>query len=473
VGLLPLVVWEAFALFYYGFPLPNSAYAKLGTGIARADLAAQGVAYLRNSLLWDPVTLAATAVGVGLALAGRRPREMALGAGVLLHLAYVVAVGGDFMSGRFLTPPLLVAVALIARRPVRAPRRWVPAAVALAAAAMLLPRSPLRSGPAYGTRGETMDGQIADERGVYFQRCGLLRAGPGRGLSQHPHAVGARETARIAPPVAVAGNIGIYGYYVGPDVHLIDAFALADPLLARLPVRGETWRVGHYVRAIPPGYGDSLVDGVNRIEDARLAEYWTHLCALTRGPLLSRARLAEIVRFQMGGYRSLLRPFFESYREQHAGMRLLDAGAPGPAIARFERSVALDSTRAAAWWGLARARIATGDPERAVPAARAAVHHGPGRFDEVLVQAAAEAHRVGRPDLAVPALRDYLALHDDGLEARLMLALAFERLGDTDRALVEYERVAGTRPGVPEVEDRIHVLRAGQALPARPSAPSE
>ncbi len=31
----PFLLWEAFALFYYGFPFPNTAYAKLGTGIGR------------------------------------------------------------------------------------------------------------------------------------------------------------------------------------------------------------------------------------------------------------------------------------------------------------------------------------------------------------------------------------------------------------------------------------------------------
>src|SRR5437773_4317991 len=30
-GLLPLVAWELFAIIYYGFPVPNTAYAKLAT----------------------------------------------------------------------------------------------------------------------------------------------------------------------------------------------------------------------------------------------------------------------------------------------------------------------------------------------------------------------------------------------------------------------------------------------------------
>jgi arabinofuranosyltransferase len=35
-GLTPLTAWSLFSTFYYGTPLPNTAYAKLGTGISRA-----------------------------------------------------------------------------------------------------------------------------------------------------------------------------------------------------------------------------------------------------------------------------------------------------------------------------------------------------------------------------------------------------------------------------------------------------
>ncbi len=39
LGFLPLVVWEMFSLFYYGFPFPNTAYAKLNTGLPAWGLA--------------------------------------------------------------------------------------------------------------------------------------------------------------------------------------------------------------------------------------------------------------------------------------------------------------------------------------------------------------------------------------------------------------------------------------------------
>ena len=54
---VPLAAWTLFSLVYYGFPWPNTAYAKLNTGIARADLVLQGLRYLYAGMLQDAITL--------------------------------------------------------------------------------------------------------------------------------------------------------------------------------------------------------------------------------------------------------------------------------------------------------------------------------------------------------------------------------------------------------------------------------
>jgi hypothetical protein len=51
LGSLPLLAWLGFATFYYGFPLPNTYYAKLSTGISRADYLKQGWFYFQD-LYW-------------------------------------------------------------------------------------------------------------------------------------------------------------------------------------------------------------------------------------------------------------------------------------------------------------------------------------------------------------------------------------------------------------------------------------
>ena len=71
LGFLPLALWTAFSLFYYGFPFPHTAYAKLATGLPSIELARQGGLYLLNSLRWDPLTLAVIVSAVLWAVAPR------------------------------------------------------------------------------------------------------------------------------------------------------------------------------------------------------------------------------------------------------------------------------------------------------------------------------------------------------------------------------------------------------------------
>ena len=94
---------------------------------------------------------------------------------------------------------------------------------------------------------------------------------------------------------------GFNGYYAGPEVHLVDRLALGDPLLARLPVpRDWDWRVGHYERAIPAGYVESLISERNEVEDPGIARLYDRIRLATRGPLLAPGRLNAIVRLISG-----------------------------------------------------------------------------------------------------------------------------------------------------------------------------
>ena len=46
LGFAPIVAWELFSLVYYGFLVPNTAFAKMHTGIPEGELFAQGLRYL-------------------------------------------------------------------------------------------------------------------------------------------------------------------------------------------------------------------------------------------------------------------------------------------------------------------------------------------------------------------------------------------------------------------------------------------
>ena len=150
---------------------------------------------------------------------------------------------------------------------------------------------------------------INDERAYYYPISGLLNYRPGRdmpfsgeGWVEHGKALRASGKS-----VVDEKNVGYIGYFAGPDVHIVDLYALCDPLLARRPASSpEKWRIGHFERAVPDGYLVTLRTGVNQIRDPNLAAYYDQLALITRGPLFSRARLIAIWKMNTGQFDFLL-----------------------------------------------------------------------------------------------------------------------------------------------------------------------
>ena len=109
IGLAPAVIWLAFATVYYGFPLPNTYYAKVANGIPKFLMYKQGFAYLLNSANHDPITLATIALALAVGVrTGGAARRAAISAA--LYVIYTVSVGGDFMNRVALVRGTLVTV---------------------------------------------------------------------------------------------------------------------------------------------------------------------------------------------------------------------------------------------------------------------------------------------------------------------------------------------------------------------------
>ncbi len=324
-GLSPFVVWELFSLFYYGFPFPNTAYAKLNLGlIPPTGLMEVGGGYLANSLNWDPLTLGVIGLGLIAPLVLKDWRFLPLVAGVVVYLLYLLRVG-DFMSGRFLAAPLLVAVTILVSTRLTAleQRRWaLTAAVVLLAVGLSSPYSPVLPG-ATQSAGTDANG-VTDEKGTYWPHTNPLQAGS---RLDHDWAQEGRADRQNGPAVVEKGSIGFYGYFVGSEVHVVDLLGLADPLLARLPPVDPNWRVGHYGRRPPEGYLESLTQGQNHLSDPDLALYYDKLSILTRGDLFDLDRLGEIVRFNTGAYQ----PYLDAYAwfEGKTFVRRLRLSNPG------------------------------------------------------------------------------------------------------------------------------------------------
>ena len=311
-GFLPFAIWEVFQVFYYGFPFPNTAYAKLDASIPLGQALAAGGYYLFESLRRDPITLACCAASFCLLPAFRRKREAFVAAGALSYVAYLLWIGGDVMSGRFLTGPLYCAVALCSRAQWPKPWFWAPVFGAVVALGLMASPCPtILSNAEYVTEGHkgVWIGGVANNRLLSYKATGLLRAGRCTPMPDHPLAESGRALREQDDPVLICVvAAGIKPFCAGPKHYFLDLWCLGDPLRARMSVKtGTMLYAGHLFRKIPQGYVETLKTGENCLEDSRLARYYDRLTLIVRGPLFSTERIAAIIRMNLGHYDSLLR----------------------------------------------------------------------------------------------------------------------------------------------------------------------
>jgi arabinofuranosyltransferase len=228
--------------------------------------------------------------------------------GVLLYSLFVVNVGGDFMTGRFLTPILVWAVVGIVGLDSTGPRlpHWVVplGAAAIGIGGLMAPAPPLLSGARFGTTPAPVFDHfgVVDERRFYYSTTGLLpRLGYGARRIDNPwEMAGKAARARsFSRQVVQASNVGMFGYWAGANVHIVDRNALGDALLARLPAK-TPWRIGHFTRAIPDGYMETWETGVNTLADPGLHQFYEELIKVTQGPIWRAERFRVIALLALG-----------------------------------------------------------------------------------------------------------------------------------------------------------------------------
>ena len=312
-GLLPLLVWELFSVIYYGFPYPNTAYAKVfNTSLATFEMFKMGIRYFVNSLWLDPVTLITIIFTLLLSLYRWNTKRGMITLGIAGYLVYVVCIGGDFMSGRFFSVPFLASVILLSRYSIPSEAyKWIIIWVGIWGVGFLSPDPVLHSSTQYATGKDFLIGEdgIANERAFYYQKLGLLADG-------RNSFAGYREYMVRDMPVQVVFKIGLVGYLVKPDVYLVDLYALSDPLLARLPalkpLDGMRFRIGHMIHYLPEGYIASIQQGSNQLQDKNLSVFYDKLCVITKGNIWSWERFKEIWLMNQGSYINLINQSFYS-----------------------------------------------------------------------------------------------------------------------------------------------------------------
>ena len=275
--------YQIFRMGYYGLLTPHTAVAKSASG----SYWGTGARYVWDTVspyaLWAPLVIAA-ALGVWWALQLTSQEKLvtalALTCGVL-HLLYVVRVGGDFMHGRMVLLPLFAILLPVAAVPLTAVGSVAAAAVALWAGIVVfrghdLGFEPFEEGPENLT--------IVDER--EFWTAVLLREsgdppryaedflasdlmggweqGLERAAEENAAAVNlvllqkdpyvytweplerAKRDSDLQniPTTAYLINLGMVSANSDLNVRVLDDVGLATPLAARQP-RLEGGRIGH------------------------------------------------------------------------------------------------------------------------------------------------------------------------------------------------------------------------------------
>lgn len=298
---LPLLIWELFSLVYFGFLVPNTAIAKLTSGLPRLTLIEHGFDYLLQASFNDPLSLLVLFVGLpwGL-LRGRRATRHFCG-GAALYVSYVIWIGGDFMGGRFLAAPVLVAVlALLELAPV--PGRFVQVALlVLALGLAAVPISPnwRAAGPSIDTWEvflDTCQAGVCDQRVLYGPASNWRRSARDGVRPPDANALRGKRFSLSPERTRVIGAIGYAGFFAGPEVFIVDHYGLSDALLARLPNQSSlrAWTAGHLRRCVPLGYPEATRLGPSALVDPGLRDYYAKIWLVTRGPLWTRERFRAI-----------------------------------------------------------------------------------------------------------------------------------------------------------------------------------
>lgn len=308
LGLLPVFAWLGFSVIYYGYPFPNTYYAKLRTGIAITDYLLKGINFYKVNILCDPITLVIIFIALAIMiLKGDWLRRM-IAVGMIMKMLYILRIGGDFMLGRHFAGIFIVSVYIIFDHAER--NKWFDKKKLLIVGVVL----PLLVLVGLITPVSFLYplNDVADERSVYFSYTSLIMIVKSEITKENyplQNFLTQSEGAKIRIERGYKGDIltfapGIIVYNYSDRIYLADQIALADPLLPYMGIdwnmslyfsKGQgNWRIGHIQRAIPEGYRESLQQNANLIKDPEIHDLYDKILLVVRGDLFTKERFKAI-----------------------------------------------------------------------------------------------------------------------------------------------------------------------------------
>jgi arabinofuranosyltransferase len=346
LGFIPLAAWEIFSMIYYGFPFPNTYYAKAENYVPLAQEVWASLNYFLFTLKFDPITWVVILAAFVAVLWQREKRGISLTIGIALYLVYILQIGGDFMGGRFLSNAFLAATLLLlvyVLPKIDLKRHWalIPAALALS----VIASSPTYFLYAKGFETARWNG-VVDERMVYYttdffriedlyafnsdpahnalNKIAFFMRSVFRGTifrleAEHDWVDLGRELRARAEAEGKLylpqGANGFTGYYAGPEVYIIHGLAITDGFLARVPpIHNPNWRSGHFMRTIPVGYLEVEAGTQQHLADLVLDAYYQKIRLVTEGPILSAERWQAIWELNTRKFEDLLPGYSVKFR---------------------------------------------------------------------------------------------------------------------------------------------------------------
>ncbi len=320
---IPVILWYLFSLIYYGFLFPNTKYAKLNTGLRPEDLIPQGLRYMENFLYYDTagalIILSAFMLfaysfykkRINSTITAEISTIALLMAGCVIHALYVIWIGGDMMSGRFMMNIILICIITLfillsnLNRNVHLLLCGALIITTLIQIIFLANIVPYRDKNVTALRNV-----VFRERDYYKYETTVQHQFLANLTTMPVHRwIDKMKRHRHKKGVIVQRNIGMYGFYSNRNRIIVDTYALGDAFLARLPIlkKEKYWRSGHYRREIPLGYIKARATGDISAMDSDMAKYYGLLREVTTGDLWSLQRIKVIFGFQTNAYDHLLK----------------------------------------------------------------------------------------------------------------------------------------------------------------------
>ncbi len=329
LGAWPLLLWSAWAWFYYGSPLPNTALAKIIDGWSGTTQAWHYYSFMQH---FDPLLLPLMLACLAVLWACGSPWFWPVGLGLALFLAYLARVGVDYMAARFMVGPLTLCLftaahALSTRltawlEPVNAKPKapsWQRLSVAGLLAGVMgfaaITTYPDEISFLHLKQADLLH-DVVDTRQSFWRitdletlrsqgvpRTSVFRRNADAITLDHQSAA----TAPDRPRVYVTCGLGIAGYHAPRSAHIVDPLALSDRFLAGLPaVSHRRLVIGHFERPVPRAYLQALTHPGQPFSLPELAAYHDDVQAVTRGPLWSWPRLQAIWRLSLGAHQTAI-----------------------------------------------------------------------------------------------------------------------------------------------------------------------